>query len=82
MDLSTASIALLLLQALFGVVMYLLKTSNDTAKEEIKLLKAEVKEIRDKAFFKEDFLDFRNQLWGRLDKMEADFKTQIWELKK
>jgi len=38
--------------------------------------------VRDSALRREDFHDFRDQLWSRLDKMEVDFSRQLTEFKK
>lgn len=71
-----------ILNGLLGVAMYFMKLAHDTTRESIKELKLEIKEVRDTALRREDFHDFRDQLWGRLDKMEADVSKQLSELKR
>lgn len=71
-----------LVNALLGVAMFFMKLANDNTKDTIKELKMEIKEVRDSALRREDFHDFRDQLWSRLDKMEVDFSRQLTEFKK
>lgn len=70
------------MNTLLGFVMYFMKVSHDTTKEQLAELRSEVKDVRDKSFKREDFHDFRDQLWTRLDRMETDFKQQLLEFKK
>lgn len=56
--------------ALMGLVMYFMKMAHDNTKENIKRLEGEVKELRDTSFKKEDFRDFKQELWDRFDKLE------------
>ena len=70
------------LNGILGVAMFFMKQTHDATKEEIRTLKIDLRDVRDRAFLKEDFHDFRNQLWGRLDKMEADFKQQLMGFQK
>jgi O-methyltransferase involved in polyketide biosynthesis len=71
-----------ILNGILGVVMYFMRNAHDQQKERISKLEEKHDSLAEKALRKEDFQDFRNQLWGRLDKMDADFKQQIMELKK
>jgi len=67
---------------LLGLVMYFMKQTNDAQKERIDKLEVHVQHLSDTAFKKEDFRDFRDQLWTRLDRMETDFKQQLLDFKK
>lgn len=57
--------------------MYFMQQSNTHTKDEQKRLRDDLDKIRDTAFKKEDFKDFKEELWHRLDKFEADVKQQI-----
>jgi len=76
-----STIANYLVNALLGVAMFFMKLAHDNTKETIKELKTEIKEVRNSALRREDFHDFRDQLWSRLDKMEVDFTRQLSEFK-
>lgn len=72
------AIASLSINALLGLVMYFMKMAHDNTKDSIKRLEGEVKDVRDSAFRKEDFKDFRDELWKRFDKLEEKVeKTQL-----
>lgn len=75
-------IAGLLLNLLLGLATYLLKGAYNGLKDDNKALWKEISFIRDKYYKKEDFSEFKRDLWDRLDRMEDDFKQQIQELKK
>lgn len=76
-----ATVISFVLNALLGVAMYFMKVAHDNTKESIKDLKGEIKEVRDSSLRREDFHDFRDQLWAKLDKLEAGFDRQLTELK-
>lgn len=71
----------LVVNGLLGIAMYWMKMSHDQSKEEIKDIKQEQKILRDTTFKKEDFKDFKIELWDRLDRMDTDFKRRIEDLK-
>lgn len=52
-----------------------MKLANDQTKEELKNIKSDLKEVRDTAYKKEDFKEFKEELWRRLDKLEQDMKA-------
>ena len=72
----------LALNTVIGIAMYFMKVTHDAQKDRIDKLEIEIGKVRDTSFKREDFHDFRDQLWSRLDKMEADFKSQLIEFKK
>lgn len=83
------SIILLVFNGLLGLVSYLLKQEHATLKEEnkdlwveCKLIRKELDIVKDKYFKKEDFTEFKKELWARLDRMEDDFTRQIQEIRK
>lgn len=74
---------------LLGLVIYLLKQEHATLKidskdlwVECKLIRKELDIVKDKYFKKEDFSEFKKELWARLDRMEDDFTRQIQEIRK
>jgi uncharacterized membrane protein len=79
MDLITVS---MIINGLLIVAGYLLKNEHSNLKDDNKALWREIGIVKEKYFKKEDFLEFKKELWARLDRMEDDFKQQIQELKK
>ena len=84
-----ASIILLVFNGLLGLVSYLLKLEHKALKDdnkdlwvECKLIRKELDIVKDKYFKKEDFTEFKKELWARLDRMEDDFTRQIQEMRK
>lgn len=67
---------------LLGIIMFFLKKSNDESREEIIRLRNDIDKIKDNTVKKEDFREFKEELWQRLDKMETDFKIQLNQLNK
>ncbi len=59
------------LNGLLGVTMYLMKLSHEHTKEELKDLKKSVENVKDTYYKKEDFKEFKEELWNRLDRMES-----------
>lgn len=86
MDLATVTY---IINGLLAVALYFLKSAHDDLKQSIEktntrstALELELSNVKDKYFKKEDFTEFKKELWARLDRMEDDFKNQIQELKK
>lgn len=84
-----ATIFLLVVNGLLGVICYFLKTEHINLKDTIKAtnircdtLFNELQTVKDKYFKKEDFSEFKKELWARLDRMEDDFTRQIQEIRK
>lgn len=74
MELTTISFAL---NIVLGIAGWLLKNEHNNTKEDIKEVKAANKElktevdgIKDRYYKKEDFLEFKKELWARLDRIE------------
>lgn len=68
--------------AILGIIAYFFKEAHKDIKEDNKQLWREVGDIKDSYFKKQDFTEFKKELWKRLDRMEDDFKAQLQELKK
>lgn len=77
-----ATLAIFVINGLLGVVCYFLKAEHRDLKDRCSRFELELSLVKDKYFKKEDFNDFKKELWARLDRMEDDFKHQIQELKK
>lgn len=59
-----------LLNGLLGFAMYLMKNANEATKDEIKELKKSVETVKDTYYKKEDFKEFKEELWKRFDRVE------------
>jgi uncharacterized membrane protein YraQ (UPF0718 family) len=70
----------LIINGLLGVAMYFMKQANDTTKEQLHTQKQDIQHIKDNYFKREEFRDFRDELWGRLDKMEHTFERRLHEV--
>ena len=64
-----------------GVLAYFMKLAHETLKEDNKNLWVEVSNIKEKYFKKEDFLEFKQELWKRFDRSEDDLKANATEKK-
>lgn len=85
---SLENLVFLALQGLIGIALWMLKTMYSDLKLRIKeqeiLIKAQqiaLHDVRETYFKKEDWKDFRDELWNRLDKMEHVFEQKIKEIK-
>lgn len=82
MDPTTLNVVLIIIQGLLGLVCFFLKQSYNELKEDNKTLWKELAYIKDKYFKKEDFMEFKKELWMRFDRLEDDLNSKIQELKK
>jgi len=71
-----------ILNGLLGIVMFFMKQSNDATKERIAKAEEEISKIKDSTVKKEDFREFKEELWVRFDKMELSFNKQLEGLNK
>jgi hypothetical protein len=69
-------------QVLTGIVVWFMKTAYEDLKEKNKELENSITHVKDTYFKKEDFREFKDELWTRLDKMENSFDRKLQELKK
>lgn len=53
------------------------KMQLDSLRETIKEQKEEIDHIKEAYFKREDFRDFKSELWSRLDKMEASVEARL-----
>jgi hypothetical protein len=70
------SLLLLALNAVLGIAGYLLKNEHRDLKDDNKALWSQVELIKDKYFKKEDFSEFKKELWARFDRLEDDLHRQ------
>jgi len=75
----TSTVILLIINGLFGVVLMLAKNSYNDIKENIKAHSEELSRIKDTYFKKEDFREFKEELWMRLDRMQLEMERRIGE---
>jgi len=66
---------------LLGVVMFFMKQSNDSMKERVSKLETDVERIKDNTVKKEDFREFKEELWVRFDKMEMTIDKKLGGIK-
>lgn len=76
----TETLASFIFNILLGVIMYFLKQHNDTLQDRIKNAEREIEKIKDSTVKKEDFREFKEELWLRFDKMEMAFDRRLREL--
>ncbi len=78
----TAEIVGWIVSALATLVMFLMKNQMDTQSKQLDNLNSEIKHIKDEYFKKEDFREFKTELWARLDKMELSFENRMGRVMK
>ena len=66
MDMTTA---LFIINALLGVIMAGLSLAVSSTQSKFRDLQSQQNDIRDKALLKEDFREFKSELWERLDQL-------------
>ena len=62
--------------------MYFMKQSNDATKDQLAEQRADINHIKENYFKREEFHDFKDELWIRLDKMENTFERRLHEVVK
>jgi hypothetical protein len=67
----------LIANAVLGLIAFTMKTTLDDLKEQVRGNRQDVDHVKDKYFKKEDFQEFKNELWSRLDRFENDVKSQL-----
>jgi len=72
----------LILNGLLGIAMYFMKQNNDVVKKQIEDQRADINHIKENYFKREEFRDFKDELWVRLDKMEHTFERRLHEVVK
>ncbi len=72
----------LIINGLLGVSMYFMKQSGDNVKKQLDDQRADINHIKENYFKREEFRDFKDELWIRLDKMEHTFERRLHEVVK
>ena len=72
----------LIINGLLGVAMFFMKLSHDSTKEQLQEQRKDITHIKDNYFKREEFRDFKDELWTRLDKMENTFERRLHEVVK
>ena len=67
---------------LLGGVIWFMKQAYSDLKEQVKEHRVELDRVKDTYFKKEDFREFKDELWTRLDKMEVSWTHKLNELHK
>ena len=67
----------LVIQVILTIAGYAMKSTQDTIKEQVRDNRQDIDHVKEKYFKKEDFTEFKQELWNRLDRFEADMKHQI-----
>ncbi len=82
------SLYLFIINIVLGIAMYFMKQSHDNIKDQLveqkkesKTLRDDISDIRDKYYKKEEFREFKEELWNRLDKMELTFERRLQGMK-
>lgn len=65
---------LLAFNTLLGIVMYLQKQTHDRDREEMRELKSELKELRESAFKKADFKEFKQEIAVMFQDLRSEIK--------
>jgi hypothetical protein len=82
MDPVIISVISVVLNAVLGLTTYMMKQAHSDMKKSNEELWDEIDAIKEKYFRKEDFSEFKQELWKRFDRLEDDVKARIEELKK
>lgn len=67
----------LIANSVLGLIAYTMKSTIGDLKEQIVLNRADIDHVKEKYFKKEDFQEFKRELWQRLDRFEQDVKDQV-----
>jgi len=65
-----------LINGLLGIAMFFMKLHNDQTKEALTNLRADLELVKTTTMKKEDFREFKEELWKRLDRMEDTFQNR------
>jgi hypothetical protein len=82
MDATTVAAGGVLVNLLLGGVIWFMKQAYAEIKETQKEQKHELDKVKDTYFKKEDFREFKDELWVRLDRMEINWSDKLNELRK
>lgn len=75
------SLVSLIVNVLMGLIMFFAKYTVDDLKDKLKVHQEAIDRIRDTYIKREDFREFKEELFVRLDEMKLDFKHEVERLK-
>lgn len=75
------SVVSLIVNVLMGLIMFFAKYTVDDLKDKLKVHQEAIDRIRDTYIKREDFREFKEELFVRLDEMKLDFKHEVERLK-
>ena len=79
---TTIAVGGIIINLLLGGVIWFMKQAYQEIKETQKEQRTELAIVKDTYFKKEDFREFKEELWTRLDKMEVNWSGKLNELRK
>ena len=68
--------------ALFGLLLFFMKNQHDETKDKLKEQAQEISKLRDNTMRKEDFREFKEELYVRLDELKLDLRQEIERLQR
>lgn len=66
------SVVLFIVNGVMGVFMWFMKSTLNDLKEQDKELRQEINRMKETSFTKQDFSEFKFDLYGRLDELKKD----------
>lgn len=82
MDPTFLDMGVVIVNLLLGGVIWFMKQTYTDIREQVKEQRNELDRVKDTYFKKEDFREFKDELWTRLDKMEVSWTHKLNELHK
>lgn len=71
------TLVLFVFNCLLGVAAWSMKSMITDLKADVKSNRTDIDNVKEKYFKKEDFTEFKQELWLRLDRFERDVKDQL-----
>lgn len=71
------TLGLVVLNAVLGIGVWLMKTTITDLKEQVKENRDVIDRVKDQYFKKDDFTEFKQELWNRLDRFEQGVRDQL-----
>jgi hypothetical protein len=82
MEPTTIAFAGIIINLLFGGVIWFMKQAYTDLKNQVKEHQHELDKVKETYFKKEDFREFKDELWVRLDKIEINWADKLNGLRK
>lgn len=81
MDAQMWAVSGFVVNLLLGGIVWFIKHSYADLQNSQKELKRELDHVKEHYYRKEDFREFKEELWHRLDKMELNWRDKLNELR-